>query len=144
MSWFALLLLIKFEPPGWFYFMKYAFETIVSFGVENTLLKYGGSQGQESNVSRPLFFLAVVAGEMICFHGWKQGLSWGEKLSKKGSVKQTTFSQVLNLEKITSLLRGNCTSNQKLASFALYLKIVNIFLKNQHVIVNCPRNSKKH
>ena len=27
-------------------------------------------------------------------------------------------------------LRGNCTPNQKLASFVLYLKIINIFLKN--------------
>ena len=32
-------------------------------------------------------------------------------------------------------LRGNCTLNQKLAFFVLYLKIVNIFLKNDICIL---------
>ena len=31
--------------------------------------------------------------------------------------------------------RGNCTPNQKLASFVLYLKIINIFLKNNICIL---------
>ena len=35
----------------------------------------------------------VVAGDAICFRGWKQGLSWDEKLSEKGYVKQTTSYQ---------------------------------------------------
>ena len=33
---------------------------------ETTVLKYGGSQGQ-NRVSRPLFSLVLVAGDMICF-----------------------------------------------------------------------------
>ena len=37
------------------------------FGAENTVLKYGGSQGQNPKVSRPLFTLVLVAGDMICF-----------------------------------------------------------------------------
>ena len=38
----------------------------------------------------------------------------------------------------------NCTPDQKLACFVLYLKIVNTFFENwyMHLIVNCPRNSK--
>ena len=37
-------------------------------------------------------------------------------------------------------LEGNCTPNQKLACFVLYLKIINTFLKN--LKADCPRNSK--
>ena len=35
---------------------------------------------------------------------------------------------------------------QKLACFVLYLKIINIFFKNDtmHLTVNCPRNSKNN
>ena len=41
-------------------------------------------------------------------------------------------------------LRGYCTPNQKLAWFVLYFKMINTFMKNQiHLIVNCPRSSKK-
>ena len=41
---------------------------------------------------------------------------------------------------ISIWLRGNCTPNQKLARFVLYLKIVNTFFKNsKHLIANCPR-----
>ena len=37
-------------------------------------------------------FLVVVAGETTCFMvGNKGSLSWGEKLSDTGSVKQTTY-----------------------------------------------------
>ena len=34
------------------------------------------------------------------------------------------------------ILRENCTPNQKLACFALYLKIVNSFLQNNVYILN--------
>ena len=39
-------------------------------------------------------------------------------------------------------LRGNCTTDQKLACVVPYLKIINTFLKNyMHLTVSCPRNS---
>ena len=40
-------------------------------------------------------------------------------------------------------LKGYCIPNQKLACSVLYLKIINIFLKNKmYLEANCPRNSK--
>ena len=40
--------------------------------------------------------------------------------------------------------KSNCTPNQKLACFVLYLKIINTFLKNNRCISksNCPMDSK--
>ena len=41
-------------------------------------------------------------------------------------------------------LWGNCTPNQKLAGFVLYLKMIKTFLKNNMCILQeiCPRISK--
>ena len=41
----------------------------------------------------------------------------------------------LDPEKIWGPLRGNCTLNQKLTCFALYLEIVNTFVQNNVYIL---------
>ena len=49
-------------------------------GAENTVLKCGGSQGQNPKSADPLFSLVLVAGDVICFV---------VKLNENGAVKQT-------------------------------------------------------
>ena len=41
------------------------------------------------------------------------------------------------------LLRGNCSSNQKLACFVLYLKIINTYLKKCDAIWENPSDGAK-
>ena len=52
---------------------QYIYINLVSSGVENTVSKYDGSQGQNRK-----------SADSDSFIGWKQGLSWGEKLMKRG------------------------------------------------------------
>ena len=67
MDWFALLLLVKFKNPGWFYFIGYSY---LIFGVENTLLNYGRTQGQNPKSADPFLSGDSSWGyDMFC--GWK-------------------------------------------------------------------------
>ena len=66
MGWFALLLLVKFKTPGWFYFISYSFQ-VVHFGGREHCVKVWWVTRSKSKVSRPLFSLVLVAGDMICF-----------------------------------------------------------------------------
>ena len=60
-------------------------------GAENIVLKYGGSQSQKSKVSRPLFSLVLVAGDMICL---------SENLMKRG-----LWSRLVTREKLPKFLQ---------------------------------------
>ena len=66
MVWFALLLLVKFKTPGWFYIMSYSYQ-VVHFGDWDHCVKVLWVTRSKSKVSRPLFSLLLVAGDMICF-----------------------------------------------------------------------------
>ena len=79
MGWFALLLLVKFKTPGWFYFISYSYQ-VVHFGGWEHCVKVWWDARSKSKVNRPLFSLVLAAGDMICF----------VVKSEKGSVKQTT------------------------------------------------------
>ena len=79
MGWFALLLLVKFKTPGWFYFISYIYQ-VFHFGGWEHCVKVWWVTRSKSKVSRPLFSLVLVAGDVICFV---------VKLNENGAVKQT-------------------------------------------------------
>ena len=54
MGWFALLLLVKFKTPGWFYFISYSYQ-VVHFGGWEHCVKVWWVTRSKSKVSRPLF-----------------------------------------------------------------------------------------
>ena len=89
MGWFALLLLVKFKTPGWFYFISYSFQ-VVHFGDWEHCVKVWWVTKSESKVSRPLFTLVLQCSswgyDLFCVEEWK--------LHEKGSVKQTNFTDV--------------------------------------------------
>ena len=62
-----------------------------------------------------------------------------ERRDKRDNPLDKDYNQI---EK--SGLRGNCTNNQKLVCFVLYLTIINTFSKNNACILNCSRNTKWH
>ena len=66
MGWFALLLLVKFKTPGWFYFISYSYQ-VVHFGGWEHCVKVWWVTRSKSKVSRLLFSLVLVARDMICF-----------------------------------------------------------------------------
>ena len=84
MGWFALLLLVKFKTPGWFYFISYSYQ-VAHFGGWEHCVKEWWVTRSKSKVSRPLFSLVLVAWDMICF-------VVKVNLNEKGSVKQTSSS----------------------------------------------------
>ena len=84
MGWFALLLLVTFKTPGWVYFISNSYQ-VAHFGGWEHCVKVWWVTRSKSKVSRPLFTLVLVAGDMICF----------VVKSEKGSVKQTTTGRVL-------------------------------------------------
>ena len=47
------------------------------------------NENHDAREKNAVFSMVVVAGAPICFLVENKGLSWGEKLSEKGSVKQT-------------------------------------------------------
>ena len=94
MGWFAVLLLVKFKPPSWFYFIRYSWWADHGWGWEHSVKVWWVTR-LKSKVSRPLFSLVIVAGNMMSC-GWKHRLGWGEELSEKGSVKQTIFCLVIS------------------------------------------------
>ena len=54
------------------------------------------------------FSLVVLLQGNNLFCGWKQGISWGEKLTEKGSVKQATLlvaNQNAEIEHTRSVLK---------------------------------------
>ena len=66
MGWFALLLLVKFKTPCWFYFISYSCQ-VVHFGGWEHCVKVWWVTRSKSKVSRPLFSLVLDwAGVMIC------------------------------------------------------------------------------
>ena len=56
------------------------------------------------------------------------------KINKNKNYVQVGF-YIFNILQMGFVLRGNCTPNQKLACFALYLKIVTTFLQNNVYIL---------
>ena len=66
MGWLALLLLVKFKTPGWFYSIRYSYQVAHFWGWEYCVEVWWVTRSK-SKVSRPLFSLVLVAGDMICF-----------------------------------------------------------------------------
>ena len=57
-------------------------------------------QSENRNGQEKRFSLVIVAGDDTCTCmscGWKEGLGWGEEVSEKGSVKQTTHQVCVNI-----------------------------------------------
>ena len=90
MGWFALQLLVKFKPPGWFYFTKYACSDFWDW--ENSVKVWWVTGSKSNEVSRHVFALVILAGDMICVVvGNKLGLS-----GMKNLVKRILWSRLVN------------------------------------------------
>ena len=81
---------LNLQPPGWFNFIKYAYKFSDFWGWEHGVKVWWVTRSKPK-ISRPHFFLVIVAKDMMCLMaGNKFGLSGVNNLLKKWSVKQTT------------------------------------------------------
>ena len=87
MGWFALLLLVKFKIPGWFYFISYSYQ-VVHFGGWEHCVKVWWVKIQSQQTP----FLSGASS-----WGYDLFCGWSETLMKRGLWSRLLITQLLHL-----------------------------------------------
>ena len=124
MGWFALLLLVKFKPPSWFYVIIYSWSGDPDWGWEHSVKVWWVTR-LKFEVSRPLFSLVIVAGDMILLVVGKKSLAGMivRKLVKRGLWSRLPIYQNnIPTSTVSSLMKQLSTVFEIFPSFLAKLK----------------------